>query len=81
MITGDLTTIKFSNISKPVLYPNPSNGQIKVSEIEMDEKIQITSLSGQVVWKGVASSLDEIMFDKGIYILNSANYSTCFMVK
>ena len=81
VITGDLTTIKFSNISKPVLYPNPSNGQIKVSEIEMDEKIQITSLSGQVVWKGVASSLDEIMFDKGIYILNSANYSTCFMVK
>ena len=56
-------------------------GQIQVSEIEMDEKIQITSLSGQVVWKGVASSLNEIKFDKGVYMLNSANYSTYFLVK
>jgi len=81
VITGDLTTIESSNISKPIIYPNPSNGQIQVSEIEMDEKIQITSLSGQVVWKGVASSLDEIKFDKGVYMLNSANYSTYFLVK
>ena len=81
VITGDLTTIESYNISKPIIYPNPSNGQIQVSEIEMDEKIQITSLSGQVVWKGVASSLDEIKFDKGVYMLNSANYSTYFLVK
>ena len=81
MITGDLTTIESSNISKPILYPNPSNGKIQVSEIEMDEKIQITSISGQVIWKGMVSSLDEIKFNKGVYMLNSANYSTCFIVE
>ena len=81
VITGDLTTIESSSNSATFLYPNPSNGQIQVNGIEMNEKIQITSISGQVIWKGMASSLNEINFNKGVYMLNSANYSTCFIVE
>ncbi len=81
VITGDLTTIQSSSISEPVVYPNPSNGQIQVSGIEMNEKIKITSISGQVVWKGAASSVEQINFNKGLYMLNSANYTTYFLVK
>jgi len=81
VITGDLTTIESSTNSATFLYPNPSNGQIQVSGIQMNENIQITSISGQVIWKGIASSLDQIKFNKGVYILSSVSYSTYFVVE
>ena len=34
VITGDLTTIESSTISKPFVYPNPSNGQIQVVKLK-----------------------------------------------
>ncbi len=79
-----------NNFSEPIdiqqvyVFPNPTSGYLKFSEIMLGMSYTITNVIGQTVRQSVVNeyfSIDISEFDSGIYILNFQNGQTTEHVK
>lgn len=64
------------------VYPNPSNNWLFIESIYHVDKIQILSLSGQLIMKVVnANSLNISELANGVYVLQVISHGDCFIEK
>jgi hypothetical protein len=60
------------------IFPNPSNGIIKLMGLEAEQKIYVVNMLGEVVYSGTVTPLDDIdlsYLSKGIYLIKLMNTS------
>ena len=64
---GDIAGDIAANV---VIYPNPTSGQFSVSAPGTINKVEVRNLIGQVLFTGVASTIDVSNYEAGLYIVN-----------
>jgi len=78
IFTGKINTLGLfdaENVDKIVLFPNPTNGIIQISDNNTIEKFQVFSQSGSIVKSGKAenNSIDLTKISSGIYFIKLFN--------
>ena len=72
-----------SNLASEVfnVYPNPSNGKVKITAKTAINKIEVYSISGLLLEVLLKSELEEINFEKGTYLLRAVAAENVFTEK
>ncbi len=79
---GEITGISKATLKPLNIYPNPTDGIIKISGLDKSEYATLYSLSGLLlVNKQVQDNLDISGFDSGVYLLNIKGYQTQKIIK